>query len=70
MEPDYEVLTMSSVQKEPTDMACGMKERDKKYAKMWQLMYKHAVLSTTGENKQQFDGKDKEGRDQDSLATN
>ncbi|KAL5154813.1 Calmodulin binding protein PICBP [Glycine soja] len=70
MELDYEVLKMSSVQKEPTDMACGMKERDKKYAKMWQLMYKHAVLSTTGENKQQFDGKDKEGRDQDSLATN
>ncbi|TKY62673.1 calmodulin binding [Spatholobus suberectus] len=77
MEPDYEVLQMSSVQKEPThasttDMACGVQEKDKKYIKMWQLMYKHAVLSNTGkcENKLSFDGKDKEGGDQDSLAIN
>ncbi|RDX92636.1 hypothetical protein CR513_25191, partial [Mucuna pruriens] len=68
MEPDYEVLQMSSVQEEPThaittDMAGGMQENDKRYIKMWQLMYKHAVLSNTGkcENEPPFDGKDKEG---------
>nr|KYP47991.1 hypothetical protein KK1_030349 [Cajanus cajan] len=46
-------------------------ERERKYIKMWQLMYKHAVLSNTGEceNKLPFDGK-KEGREQDSLAIN
>ncbi|KAL3028461.1 hypothetical protein AAZX31_03G114800 [Glycine max] len=75
MKLDCEVLKMSSLQKESThasttDMARGMQERDKKFVKMWQLMYKHAVLSNTGENKQQFDGKDKEGREQDFFATN
>ncbi|KAK7336494.1 hypothetical protein VNO77_17036 [Canavalia gladiata] len=69
MERSYEVLKMSSVQKEPTpasttNVARGMQDRDKKYVKMWQLMYKHAVLSNPGkcENKLPFDdGKDKEG---------
>ncbi|KAL2320695.1 hypothetical protein Fmac_029664 [Flemingia macrophylla] len=77
MEPDYEVLKMSSVQEEAThanltDMASGMQERDKKYIKMWQLMYKHAVLGNTGEceNKHPFDGEEKEGTEQDSLAIN
>lgn len=76
METDYEVLKMSSVQKEAThasttDMTSGIQERERKYIKMWQLMYKHAVLSNTGEceNKLPFDGK-KEGREQDSLAIN
>ncbi|CAJ1913779.1 unnamed protein product [Sphenostylis stenocarpa] len=75
MEPDYEVLEVSSVKKESThasttDMAGG--EKDKKYGNMWKLVYKHAVLSDTGkcEKKQSFDEKDKEGREQDSLATN
>lgn len=77
MEPNYEVLKMSSVQKESThasitDMASGMQERDKKYITMWQLVYKHAVLSNTGkcENKVPFDGKDMEGREQDSIEVN
>jgi len=77
MEPDHEVVEVSSVPKESThasttDMACGLQERDKKHINMWHLVYKHAVLSNTGksENKQPFDGRDKEGRDQEFLATN
>lgn len=77
MEPDYEVPKMNSLQKETThdsntDVASGMQERDKKYMTMWQLVYKHAVLSNTGkcENELPFDGKDKEGREKSSLAIN
>ncbi|XP_014489767.1 interaptin [Vigna radiata var. radiata] len=77
MEPDHEVLEVSSVPKESThasttDLACGMQERDKKHINMWHLVYKHAVLSNTGkcENKQPFDGGDKEGREQGFLTTN
>ncbi|XP_061362982.1 calmodulin binding protein PICBP-like isoform X2 [Gastrolobium bilobum] len=73
-EPDYEVLQMSSAQKEPkpastTDVAYGMQQRDHKYIKMWHLMYKHAVLSNTGkcENKLPFDEKDKQGSGHDAL---
>ncbi|KAK7396202.1 hypothetical protein VNO78_17036 [Psophocarpus tetragonolobus] len=76
-EPDYEVLKVSSAQKEPTqasittDLASGMKERDTKYIKMWKLIYKHTVLSNRGEceNKLTFDGTNKEGREQESLST-
>jgi len=60
MEPDHEVLEVSA------------STTDKKYISMWQLVYKHAVLSDTGkcENKQPFDEREKEGREQDFLATN
>ncbi|KAL9331526.1 hypothetical protein ACSQ67_001136 [Phaseolus vulgaris] len=69
MEPDHEVLQVSA---STIDMSCGMQERDKKSINMWQLVYKHAVLSDTGkcEDKQSFDGRDKEGKEQDFLATN
>ncbi|KAK7284068.1 hypothetical protein RJT34_18805 [Clitoria ternatea] len=70
VEPDCEVLQKSSSQKEPTpdsttDVACGKQERDKKFVKMWQLMYKHAVLSNTGKGENKLN---MEGREKDSLA--
>ncbi|KAJ1404166.1 Calmodulin-binding domain, plant [Sesbania bispinosa] len=75
MEPDYEVLQKSSVEgdlKPASTADVKMQERDQKYIKMWQLMYKHAVLSNTGksENKVPLDGKDKEGRGQDAIEFN
>lgn len=75
MEQDYEVLQMSSAQKErepacTTDVAYRMQERDHKYVRMWHLMYKHAMLSNTGKEKHKlpFDGRDKKGREQDSQS--
>ncbi|KAJ1376787.1 Calmodulin-binding domain, plant [Sesbania bispinosa] len=75
MEPDSEVLQKSSVEEElkPASTAdVKMQERDQKYIKMWQLMYKHAVLSNAGksENKVPLDGKDKEEKEKDAIEFN
>lgn len=75
MEQDYEVMQMSSAQKEPkpactTDVAYRKPERDHKYIRMWNLMYKHAILSNTGKEKRKlpFDERDKEETGQDSQS--
>ncbi|XP_027350083.1 calmodulin binding protein PICBP-like isoform X2 [Abrus precatorius] len=75
MEPDYEVLQKSSAQEEPTPASAtdgAMQERDKKYIKMWQLMYKHAVLGNSGkcESKLPFNEKGREESGQNDLMIN
>ncbi|CAL0326613.1 unnamed protein product [Lupinus luteus] len=73
----YEVTQTSSALKEPepvhdTDVTYKTQERDQKYIKKWHLMYKHAILSITGKenHKLPFNGRDNEGRGQDSHTLN
>lgn len=53
-----------------TDVSYRMQEGDKKYIKMWRLMYKHAVVSNAGkgENKLPSNGDDKEVQAKDDLS--
>ncbi|KAE9585251.1 hypothetical protein Lal_00017990 [Lupinus albus] len=74
----YEVtMQTSSAPKEPkplcdTDVTYKTQERDQKYIKKWHLMYKHAILSITGKenHKLPLNGRDNEGRVQDSHTLN
>ncbi|XP_045798037.1 calmodulin binding protein PICBP [Trifolium pratense] len=78
LEPDHKVPQKIFVQEEPkhgssnTGVPYGGQEGDQKYIKKWHLMYKHAVLSNTGncENEPPFVGKDNEGREEDDVAFN
>ncbi|KAK4272475.1 hypothetical protein QN277_021029 [Acacia crassicarpa] len=54
-----------------TDASYKMPEGDKKYIRMWHLMYKHAVLGNAekGEDKLQSDLEDKEAQGEDGLSS-
>lgn len=75
-DPDYVMLRGTSTQREPkppvaSDVSHGMKEEDKRYVKMWHLMYKHAVLSNAGKDPDRLpsDG-EKEGQGKDDKSFN
>ncbi|KAI9121706.1 hypothetical protein K1719_008739 [Acacia pycnantha] len=72
----YGILQHTSPQRESkpastTDASYKMPEGDKKYIKMWHLMYKHAVLGNAekGEDKLQSDLEDKEAQGEDGLSS-
>lgn len=54
-----------------TDASYRIPEGDKKYIKMWHLIYKHAVLSNAEkEDKLQSDQEDKEAQGKDGFSSN
>ena len=77
MGQDSEVLQASSPDEElkstrNTYVSSTIKGKDHNYIPMWQLIYKHAVLSNKGkgENKLAFNERDKQGKGQDAVPVN
>ncbi|XP_028761441.1 calmodulin binding protein PICBP [Neltuma alba] len=77
IDSEYGMLQETSPQRESepastADASYKMPEGDRKYIKMWHLMYKHAVLNNAenGEDRLQSDQEDKKAQGKDGLSSN